>query len=63
MAGNTCLAERIPMIRVAPVLIPESAALSLEVLLPNEQAARVLGISSAAAAAEVIRHLLGAVRC
>ena len=50
-------------VRVAPVVISDALSLSVEVSLPNGQAARLLGLPSAAAAADVLLHLMGPVRC
>ena len=51
------------IIRVAPVMITEASSLSIEVSLSNGQAARLLGLASAASAADILLQLMGAARC
>lgn len=51
------------MVRVAPVLISEAASLCVEVSLPGGHAARVLGLSSVSAAAELLCLMTGGKRC
>ncbi|MBC7658577.1 MAG: hypothetical protein H7249_02625 [Chitinophagaceae bacterium] len=48
------------IIRVAPVMITEASFLSIEVSLSNGQAARLLGLASAA---DILLQLMGAARC
>ena len=50
-------------IRVAPVMITEASSLSIEVSLSNGQAARLLGLTSVASAADILLQLMGAARC
>ena len=51
---------RSSIIRVAPVMITEASPLIIEVSLPSGQAARLLGLSSAGSAAEILLQLMGA---
>lgn len=51
------------IVRVAPVMITGASPLSIEVSLPSGQAARLLGLSSAASAADILLLLMGASKC
>ena len=51
------------IIRVAPVMITEVSALSIEVSLPNGQAARLVGLASAASATDILLQLMGTTKC